>query len=244
MGERFNKIKQYLKTHKKTIIVLAVFKLLIKISVLGYLLLSTAECKAQTTNKLIRSGNKLYNYQKYNNATEQYSKALQKDPKNGTAYFNLSDAFYQLKEYQKAGDQFTIIVNSTVKPETKAKAYHNLGNTYYKQEKYEESIKAYKNALKINPDDKDTKYNLMMAMAKLKNKGGGGGGGNNNQNQKNQQQQQQNQQNQQQKQDKQQMSEEQAKRLMETLNNEENKVQQKLEKKKGEPKTGQNEKDW
>ena len=245
MKERIRHIKQYLKTHKKAIIFLAVLKLLIKVVIVGYLLLGAAECKAQSTNKMIRSGNKLYYKGKYNNATEQYTKALQKDPKNGTAYFNQSDALYQLKEYPKAEEQFIAVTKSNVKPEVKAKAFHNLGNTYYKQEKYEESVKAYKNALKLNPDDKDTKYNLMMAMAKLKNKGGGG---NSNQNQKNQQQQQNKnqQQNQQQKQNNQQnkMSDEEAKRLLEALGNEENKVQQKLEKKKGEPQNAKIEKDW
>ena len=252
MKEKIRHIKHYLLLHKKTIIVLSVIKLLIKIGLVGYFLLSTAECKAQSTNKLIRTGNQLYHKQKYNNATEQYTKALQKDPKNVTAYFNQSDALYQLKEFQQAEDKFTTLTRSTVKPETKAKAFHNLGNSYYKQEKYDESVKAYKNALKLNPDDKDTKYNLMMAMAKLKNNKGGGG--NNNQNkkdQKNQQQQnknqqQQNQQNQQQKQDEKQgkMSNEEAQRLLEALGNEENKVQQKLEKKKGEPQNTKVEKDW
>jgi tetratricopeptide (TPR) repeat protein len=239
MKEKWQHIKQYLKTHKKTIIVLAVVKLLIKIGVLGYLLLSTTECRAQSTNKLIRSGNKLYNSQKYNNATEEYSKALQKEPKNNTAFFNQSDALYQLKEYKKAEEQFTTIANSsTVKPDVKAKAYHNLGNCYYKQEKYEESVKAYKNALKLAPEDKDTKYNLMMAQAKVQNK-------DKQQQQQQQQNQDQNKQDQQQQKDqKQQMSEEQAKRLLEMQNNEENKVQLKLEKKKSETKTGKQEKDW
>jgi Ca-activated chloride channel family protein len=251
MKKSIQHIKQYLKTHKKLLIVLVIIKLLVKIGIAGYLILFTTECKAQSTNKMIRSGNSLYHKQKYNNATEQYTKALQKEPQNGTAFFNHSDALYQLKEYQKAEEQFMNITKSTVKPEIKAKAYHNLGNCYYKQEKYEESVKAYKESLKLTPSDKDTKYNLMMAMAKLKNNQGGGGGNDqqqpdkkDQQQNKNQQQQDQQQQKQQQQQEQNKMSPEEAQRLLEALGNEENKVQQKLEKKKGEPQNGKIQKDW
>jgi Ca-activated chloride channel homolog len=251
MKEKLQYIRQYLKTHKKLFIVLVIIKLLIKIGIAGYLILGTSQCKAQSTNKMIRSGNNLYHKQKYNNATEQYTKALQQDPKNGPAFFNQSDALYQLKEYQKAGEQFTAITQSGADPGVKAKAYHNLGNCLYKEEKYEACIKAYKECLKLNPSDQDTKYNLMMAMAKLKNNQGGGGSDQQQQDQKNKKDQQQNKDQQQQNKDQQQqqskqpqMSNEEAQRLLEALSNEENKVQQKLEKKKGEPQNGKVQKDW
>lgn len=262
MKERINQWKAYLKTHKRTIILLVVAKTLVKIGIVGYFLLGSMECRGQTVNQLIRSGNKLYHKQKFNNATEEYTKALQQDPKNGKAIFNHSDALYQLKEYDKAAEQFKAVTQSAVEPGIKAKAYHNLGNCYYKQEKYEESVKAFKESLKINPEDKDTKYNLMMAMAKLKQNQGGGGNDqqqdkkdkqDQQQKQQQQQQQQQNQQgqqqqpaqNQQQKEQQQpKLTNEEAQRLLEALGNEENNVQQKLDKQKGEGQKVKVQKDW
>ena len=49
----------------------------------------------------------------------------------------------------------------------KAKIYHNIGNSFLKSQKYKESIEAYKNALRNNPNDMDTKYNLIYAQKKL-----------------------------------------------------------------------------
>jgi hypothetical protein len=49
-----------------------------------------------------------------------------------------------------------------------SKAYYNIGNSFFKQDKLQESIEAYKKALDINPNDRDAKYNLELARAKLK----------------------------------------------------------------------------
>ena len=150
-----------------------------------------------------------------------------------------------------------------------SKSFHNLGNAFYKKEDYEKSVAAYKQALKLNPKDVDTKYNLMMAMAKLKNNKGGDGdknqqkdkqqqdkqdknqqqnGGDKNQQQKNQQGQQQPQnspsQPQQQQAQAQQMSNEEAQKLLDAIGSEESKVQQKLSKEKGKPQNGKVQKDW
>jgi len=52
----------------------------------------------------------------------------------------------------------------------KAKVYHNIGNSLLKSDKVEQSVEAYKTALKYNPNDNDTKYNLSYALELLKNK--------------------------------------------------------------------------
>ena len=52
--------------------------------------------------------------------------------------------------------------------EDKADAFHNLGNVFLSQKKYEQSITAYKEALKLRPNDMDTKYNLAYAQEMIK----------------------------------------------------------------------------
>ena len=71
---------------------------------------------------------------------------------------------YKQGKYEDAAALFDKINSmDAMDKKTKAKAYHNLGNSLLQQKKYQESIDAYKNALKINPSDKDTKYNLEYA---------------------------------------------------------------------------------
>jgi len=258
MKEYFDKIKSFAKKNKTLLIIVFVLKTIIKIGIILVIFLRPKDSSAQSTNSLIRSGNKCYDQQKYNQATDKYTSALSKEPNNEKAIFNQANAMYQLGEYEKAASYFDAISKQTKNLDVKSKAYHNLGNTFYKQSQYEKSVQAYKEALKINPSDKDTKYNLMMAMSKLKD--------DQNQQQKNNQQkqdqknqqenkqnQQQNQQSaqdknkaQQQKEQEQQgkMSNEEAQRLLEALENEEGKTQQKLQQQQGNGKKTKVAKDW
>lgn len=269
MKEKIEHIKAFIKKHKTLFIILTVLKVLLKIGVVLFFIAKANDAKGQSANKLLREGNKLYHKEKYNNATESYSKALQKAPKDVRANFNQGDALYKLNELDKAKELYQVAANLSANTDIKAKAHYNIGNAWYKQEKYEESVKAFKASLKLNPKDMDAKYNLMMAMAKLKNNKGGGGdknqqkdkqqqdkqdknqqqnGGDKNQQQKNQQGQQQPQnspsQPQQQQAQAQQMSNEEAQKLLDAIGSEESKVQQKLSKEKGKPQKGKVQKDW
>jgi Ca-activated chloride channel homolog len=263
MKESLAHIRAFLQKHKTLLILLTVLKVLLKIGVVLYFVMKANDARAQSTNSLLREGNKLYNKEKYNNATESYSKALQQAPKDVRANFNQGDALYKLNELDKAKEHYQLAAKLSVNTDIKSKAYYNIGNAWYKQEKYEESARAYKDALKLNPKDMDAKYNLMMALDKIKKNQGGGGkdqqkdkqqqdkqdknqqqqNGNDKQQNNPQQKQQQGQQNKPQPQQ-QQMSNEEAQKLLEAIGNEESKVQQKLSEQKGKPQKGKVQKDW
>jgi tetratricopeptide (TPR) repeat protein len=49
-----------------------------------------------------------------------------------------------------------------------AQSLYNLGNTLYQQNRYQDAVGAYKKSLRLNPKDDDTRYNLLMSQAKLK----------------------------------------------------------------------------
>jgi Ca-activated chloride channel family protein len=264
MTKLIQHIKAFIKKHKTLIIVLTVIKLLLKIGLVIFFIAKANNAKAQSANTLLREGNKLYAKEKYNNATESYSKALQKAPKDIRAIFNQGDALYRLNELDKAKELFNAVAKTSTNTDIQARAHYNIGNAWYKQEKWEESAKAYKQSLKLNPKDEDAKYNLMMALAKIKKNGGGGGKDNkeDNQDKKDQKQQQDKNQpqngNQQQKQEQQgqdkqqqqqaqqqrQISNEEAQKLLEAIGAEEGKVQQKLSKDKNKPQKSKTQKDW
>lgn len=265
MKEKIQQIKAFIKKHKTLFIILAVVKFLLKVGMVIYFITKANDVKAQSTNSLLRTGNSAYNKEKYNNATESYSKALQKAPKDVRANFNQGDALFKLNQLDKAKEHYQIVVSSSTNTDIKAKAHYNIGNILYKQEKWEESAKAYKESLKLNPKDVDAKYNLMMALAKIKKEGKGGKdnkkdkdkqdkkddkkdqqdknqGNNPPQNQNGNQEQQQQQQKAQQQQG--QITNEEAQKLLDAIGAEEGKVQQKLTKEKGKPSNKKVQKDW
>ncbi|MEO6168377.1 MAG: tetratricopeptide repeat protein [Chitinophagales bacterium] len=145
--------------------------------------LSTQPEKTQT-----REGNKEYQQENFAEAEASYKKALDHKNNMPEATFNLGDAVYEQKRYEDAQKQFQLSAKTNADPTVKAKAFHNLGNSYLSQKKWEDAVEAYKNALKINPADADTKYNLAYANAMLNKNNGGGGQNNKDQEQKDQQQ--------------------------------------------------------
>lgn len=212
--------------------------------------LSAGFSYAQKEVKLLRQGNKQYEKGEYKDAEINYRKSFETKNDYYKGYFNLGDALYKQEKYDEAATFFNKIIQSdNVDKKVKAQAYHNLGNCLLQQKKYQESIDAYKNSLKIKPEDKDTKYNLEYARKKIIQQ----------KNQQNQQNQNQNQDKNKDdkkdkndknkdKQDKQQqqgkVSKQDAERMLNALKNKEKQTQEKLDKEKEKNVNSNVEKDW
>ena len=113
-----------------------------------------------------------------------YRKAIAVNPKNETAKYNLGNAYYNEAKNDEAMQRFKQAADvATSKPE-KHKALHNLGNTHMNAKQYQEAVDAYKDALRNNPSDDETRYNLALAKDMLeKNPPKGGEGDNKDQDQ-------------------------------------------------------------
>ena len=125
---------------------------------------------AQSTRSMINDGVDQYHQKKYSDAEVNFKKGLEKAPDSFQGNFNLGDAYYKQLRYDDALKQYQTSLSKTNNEDLKSKAYHNIGNSLLKTEKYKESIDAYKNALKLNPNDNDTKYNLSYALNMLNQK--------------------------------------------------------------------------
>lgn len=223
----------------------------------------------QNERKFIREGNKIYlkaikdttrlDTVAFSHAETEYRKALKKKPFDPKWNFNLNNSLYKQMKFKEAASSFDQLGNQLTDPVEKARAYHNLGNSELMQQKIDESIEAYKKALRQNPGDLETKYNLAYAQM-LKQKQQNQQNQNQNQDQQNQDQNKdQNQQNQdqqkqnqdQKKQDQQQqpqqnkISKENAEQLLQALQNDERNIQDKVQKAKAAvAKKAKTEKDW
>ena len=170
-------------------------------------LLSFIPSYSQSERSLVRRGNRDIEKERYHDAEIKYRKALEENRLMEEAGFNLGNSLYLQDKYQEADSQYYDIASRAKNDSLKEASYYNLGNSFYKSEQYDGAVQAYKQALRINPDDEDARYNLAMAQKKLKDSEGQNGG--QNQDQQNQDQQQQNQDQQQQNQDQQQQNQDQ-----------------------------------
>jgi tetratricopeptide (TPR) repeat protein len=134
------------------------------------LIIFSLSINAQEERGLTRDGNKLFNKQKYADAEAAYKKALEKKNNFPEAIFNLGDAMYKQERYDDAIAQYELAAKTLTDPKLKAQVYHNNGNCQLEKKEWEKAVDAYKQALKLNPNDKDTRYNLAYANEKLREK--------------------------------------------------------------------------
>ncbi|HOW39050.1 MAG TPA: tetratricopeptide repeat protein [Bacteroidales bacterium] len=218
---------------------------------------------SQADKKFIRKGNREYNKDKFSESEVSYRKAVDNNRRSPDAVFNIGDALYKQQKYEEAAKHFNENISMNDDAERKAAGMYNLGNSLLQANKVKESIDAYKNSLKLKPDNIAAKYNLAYAQDLLKkqeeqkqqeqqeqnkenddkkndqNKQND----DKNQDQKDNKEQQQQQQQQQKKQD-QSISKEDAQRLLNALANDEKNVQEKVKLAKAARERKQTVKNW
>lgn len=127
----------------------------------AFLLMASAY--SQNDKTLLRRGNEAFNKGEYAAAADLYSRSREKNPDNPSAGFNLGAALYRMGNNDSVRHVLQEVLKQNPSKELAAKTWHNLGNSYLAERKPREAIEAYKNALKLNPRDEDTRYNLAYA---------------------------------------------------------------------------------
>ncbi len=123
---------------------------------------------AQNEKALIKKGNEAYEKKEYENAATHYQQAIEKKPADPVARYNLGNAFYKNNKTDEAVAAYDKALSNAVSAADKARAYYNKGVVLQNDKKLPECIEAYKNALKLDPQDDDARQNLQKALQQLK----------------------------------------------------------------------------
>ena len=150
-------------------------KTYLKIAILFLMLFSVKEIAAQKDStalqrkarSMVRKGNELYQNKQFTDASVAYKKALGNSSYYDKASYNLGNALYQNKNFKEALPQFELTAKTAEDKLTKAQAYHNIGNAHMETKNYQGAVDAYKNSLRNNPTDDETRYNLAVAQKLL-----------------------------------------------------------------------------
>ncbi len=128
----------------------------------------------QKSNDFVYEGNELVE-EDFISAEKEYRKAISKMPNNAVGSYNLGHAYFNSGLYDESMlRHLEVTKNSTSKNEKHA-AFHNIGNILMEKEMCSEAVEAYKNALRNNPTDEESRYNLALAKECAKQQGGGDG---------------------------------------------------------------------
>lgn len=136
-----------------------------------FLLLTSFFANAQKKEKDITlpEGNEAFAEKKYTDAEADYRISQSKFPKKAIASYNLGNSIYRQKQAAEAKFQFAKAIKVAKSKADKHKAFHNLGNCLMTEKNYEGAVDAYKNALRNNPNDEETRYNFALAKKMLEN---------------------------------------------------------------------------
>ena len=127
------------------------------------LLISVTVSYTQSAHDYRKNGDEEYLRNEFQSAEEQYRKSLQEE-KTLKGTYNLGNSVYNQARFEEASDYFNNALTYAEDDLTKSTIYYNLGNSLLQEQKLEESIEAYKSSLKLNPSDVDAKQNLFLAM--------------------------------------------------------------------------------
>jgi Ca-activated chloride channel family protein len=115
----------------------------------------------------VMKGNRYYKEGNYDKAEEAYQKALSKK-ENLVARYNLGNTQYKKESIDDAVKSFDGVISATDDPELKTKALYNKGVLLHKGNRLTEAIDAYKQALRLTPDDEEVRKNLQLALQQKK----------------------------------------------------------------------------
>jgi len=109
---------------------------------------------------LVRKGNRQFKREQFEKSVDSYQRALQHDSTSFEAKYDLASALYRTERYEKAEKTLLGIVNDTTRTELeRGEVAYNLGNTQFAQQKYKEALSSYRQAMRCNPADEDAKFN-------------------------------------------------------------------------------------
>ena len=124
---------------------------------------------SQESDKSLYNGNQSFEQKKYTDAEADYRVTeSKKSPKKATAGYNLGNSIYRQNQQGEAQIKYIQALETAKTKTEKHRIYHNLGNTFMLDKNYDAAVDAYKNALRNNPFDEETRYNYALAKRKKK----------------------------------------------------------------------------
>jgi len=134
------------------------------------------EAQLSKSNNYIFEGNSIVD-DDFIEAEKKYRLGVSAKQNNVVGSYNLGNAYYKSELYDEAMLRHLEAIKNSVSKLEKHNAYHNIGNTLMQQKRCQEAVSAYKDALRNNPTDNETRYNLALAQECAKEQGNGDGDG-------------------------------------------------------------------
>ncbi len=136
--------------------------------ILGLFLLVSVVAFSQKKDFDLPQGNEDFAKKQYAEAEANYRISKANHAKRATASYNLGNSIYKQKQSSEAKYAYAKAIETAKGKQQKHSAFHNIGNVFMNEKDYTKAVEAYKNALRNNPNDEQTRYNYALAKKMLK----------------------------------------------------------------------------
>ena len=128
-----------------------------------------AMCQNMPERRLVRKGNRQYEKGDFDTSLDSYARALQQDPNCFEAKFNTANGQFRKELIDKSEQTLRKLAQDSTRTDIeRSEVAYNLGNTLFVQQRLEEALDCYRNAMRLNPDDKEAKFNYALTKELLK----------------------------------------------------------------------------
>lgn len=117
----------------------------------------------QVERRDVREGNKRYAAKEYDAAQKKYEEALTKNPQQDKLYNNIGAAQFRKGKFENSATTYESVLQHADDGRSQAESYYNLGNSYLQMGEYDKSVAAYRNALRLDPTHDKSRYNMSVA---------------------------------------------------------------------------------
>ena len=114
-------------------------------------------------DNFIYEGNTEFDNSNNIKAEKNYRRALSTGVKKNTANYNIANVLQEQDYLDEAIINYIDFISASKSKTNKHKSYHNIGNAFMENKNYKAAVEAYKNALRNNPADDESRYNYALA---------------------------------------------------------------------------------
>ena len=137
-------------------------------SLLILVLLSSGVIHSQQWRDSLDAARKAYKEEKYLDALKYYKSAQKNAPENIEFSDEIGQTAYKARQFDIAEKIYRQNASNKLSKQEKANNWHNAGNALMKKQNYSDAVEAYKESLRLNPADEETRYNLSEAIRQMK----------------------------------------------------------------------------
>ena len=128
---------------------------------------------SQTDRDYIRRGNRLMRDSVYDKAQVEYQKAIEKDNTNPISHYNLGNALLYQNKAEDAMKEYETAARLEKDKTRLAQIYHNMGVVLQSAKQFDKAVACYRNSLRNDPTNNETRYNYALSLFQLKKNQGG-----------------------------------------------------------------------